>query len=341
MQVHALDRRARRAFAEIVQTRHDHRLIRVTEHREITAIRAVARLHIQKSSVEHAFVAKRQHADKLLAGIRLHERVMQRLRTRRDRQLAQRQRHRHREPLVETRHNRTENRRLLQARVHAHFRQMLVHQPQRIRTRTLQRLGQRRLLVVGDHLLAAAAVARDRKTRQREIRRHQPALHQRTHRERERRRMAPRIGDAFARADRRAIFRAQFRHAVNPRRVDAMRRRCVDHARLRIRHQRRRLLGRRVGQTQESDIHRVQTRRARRRILALRRIDLDQFQLGTQGEALMDLQTRGAFLPIDKYLGFHREEPVSRRRPRVASALAAPSVKNRRTLRLHVRSASP
>ena len=208
-----------------------------------------------------------------------------------------------------------------EAGVNPHFGQMLVHEPECVGPRAGQFSRQRRLAVIGDHLFPAAAIAGERKDRERKIRRHQAALDERPHREGEGSRVATGISNAFARANRRAIRGREFRHAVDPGRIDAVCRRGINHAGAGVGHERGRFLRGDVGQAKERDVGRIELRGARGRVFAVRGVDDEQLNVRTHCEPLVDLEPRGALVTVDKNLGSHstaqhRLRPGSRQDPR-------------------------
>src|SRR5690606_32478217 len=188
--------------------------------------------------------------------------------------------------------------------VHAHLGQVLVREAQRVGARA-GKIGRRVLLVVGDHLLAAAAVAGDRRGRERPVGRYQSGGYKRPHREREGGGVAAGVGDAFARPQSLAVSGRELGHAVGPRRIDAVRGGGVDHAGLRIGDERGGFLGGGVGQAKEGDVGGVETLGPRGGVLAQGGIDLNDRDVGARGQPFEDLQSGGALLAIDKYLGFH------------------------------------
>ncbi len=104
-----------------------------------------------------------------------------------------------------------------------------------------------------------------------------------------------------------------------------MRRAGVDHARMRIGDKRDRFLRRRIRQTQENNISRVEAGDLGGGVLALRRIDGDEFHIRAQHKPLVDLEAGGAFLTVNKDLGFHREAAIS---PHIARAASLRNVRS-------------
>jgi hypothetical protein len=176
---------------------------------------------------------------------------------------------------------------------------MLVRERERVRTRR----GEYRiaaLLVLLDHLPPAARVAGDRRRRHRMRRRQQARIDERPYEQDERGRVTAGIGDARRRADARALIGRKLRQPEHPVRRRPVRGARVDETRLRIRDERRRLAGGRVGQTQKRDVGRVQQPRAFSRVLAFVRVDAEDLDVVAPREHVANAQPRGAFLPIDE-----------------------------------------
>ncbi|MCY1358892.1 hypothetical protein D9M69_454400 [compost metagenome] len=181
------------------------------------------------------------------------------------RQAVRKHRHRHRQALQEIADDRVEDRVRRQAGLHAHLGQVLVLQPQRVLARAVQ-LRVTAGLEVGNHLLAAAAVAGQRERRHRVVARQHAGIDQWAHRQHEGAGVAPRHGDALAGTDLLALAAHQFRQAIGPVVGGAERRAGVDHAGVRVGH---------------------------------------QFHVGTAGKIVKQPETGRAFLTIDEHFENH------------------------------------
>ena len=190
------------------------------------------------------------------------------------------------QPLVKRANDRHEDRRDVQPSMGAHFGQVLVRQGQRIGARCVDAL---RTTVGLDHLFAAARIAGDRMRRNLRSGRQQAACNQRPERQNEGGSMATGIGDALAGANPLALRAIEFRQAVDPARMDAMRRRGVDDAGRRVFGQRHRFPRRIVGQAEEGDIGGVDQPLALGRVLAFVRVDAQHLDIVALREVFVDL----------------------------------------------------
>ena len=117
-----------------------------------------------------------------------------------------------------------------------------------------------RILILRDHLFAAARIAGQRRAGEGEIRRHHILRDQRVHGRDKPARVAAGVGHPPGLPDRRAVRRRQLGKAVIPVRVGAVRGRSVDHAGIFVFDQADGLPGRRVRQAQEHDVRRIEER---------------------------------------------------------------------------------
>ena len=147
-------------------------------------------------------------------------------------QLLAEQRNRHLHPGVVICHNRRENRRVGQTRNLLHFGQVLVRLRQTVGAGRIEvrRAGVR--LVLGDHLLAAAAVPGQGEAGKQRIRRNQPRGDQRRGERNEPAGVAARHGDVLPGGDGIPMLLGHFREAVRPAGGNAVRRRGIKNARI-------------------------------------------------------------------------------------------------------------
>ncbi|MNT16024.1 hypothetical protein D3C72_1511090 [compost metagenome] len=220
------------------------------------------------------------------------------------RQPVREHRHRHRQALQEVADDRVEDRRLRQAGLHAHLGQVLVFQAQRVRTRAVQ-LRVTAGFELGNHRLAAAAVAGQRERRNRVVGWQHAGVHQRTHCQHEGAGVAARHRDALAGADLLTLAAHQLGQAVGPVVGGTERRAGVDHAGIGVGYQRHRLARGHVGQAQEGNVGGVQKACSLGRVLALVIGNAQQFHVGTTGKIVKQPETGGAFLTIDEHFENH------------------------------------
>ena len=132
-------------------------------------------------------------------------------------------------------------------------------------------------LILGDHLLAAAAVARERVARQQRVRRQDARLDERVDQHDEAAGVAAGHRDALGRTDRGFALGRQLREAIRPAGGRAVRGRGVEHDRVRVLDEVRRRDGRRVRQAQKRNVRAVEQLALRFNIVV---------QLGRQGQQL-------------------------------------------------------
>ena len=175
-------------------------------------------VEIAATRLQRCRVGQRHQADEAFTLEPLRKRALDRLAVAAGLELAEVQRHRHRQALVEVADDRHEQRLGGQPAVLLHFRHMLVLQRQRVGPRRRQaRIAA--ALVLLDHLLAAARIAGDRSGRDRQRRGHDARVHQRAQQQDEGAGMAAGVGDALARTDARTLIGRQLGQAENPGRV--------------------------------------------------------------------------------------------------------------------------
>jgi hypothetical protein len=122
--------------------------------------------------------------------------------------------------------------------------------------------------------------------------------------------MAAWIRDPLCGADAFALAGRQFGQAEHPVRRRAVRRAGVDQAGARVRHERRRLARRVVGQAEEGDIRRVQQAGTLGRVLAAFGSNAQHLDVGALGKILVDAQSGRSFLTVDENLVLHLEPRV-------------------------------
>ena len=132
-------------------------------------------------------------------------------------------------------------------------------------------------LILGDHLLAAAAVARERVARQQRVRRQDARLDERVDQHDEAAGVAAGHRDALGRTDRGLALGRQLREAIRPAGGRSVRGRGVEHDRVRVLDEVRRRDGRRVRQAQKRNVRAVEQLALRFNIMV---------QLGRQGQQL-------------------------------------------------------
>ena len=113
-------------------------------------------------------------------------------------------------------------------------------------------------LILGDHLLAAAAVARERVARQQRVRRQDARLDERVDQHDEAAGVAAGHRDALGGTDRGLALGRQLRETVRPAGGRAVRGRGVEHDRVRVLDEVSRRDGRRVRQAQKRDVRAVE-----------------------------------------------------------------------------------
>ena len=158
-------------------------------------------------------------------------------------------------------------------------------------------------LVLGDHLLAAAGVARNAGAAERIVRRGQPQLHQR-----------PRDADkaaGIAAGHRHAagifdllLLALQLRETVVPRCIGAEGRGGVQHLDVGA-EKRHDLFGRRIRQAEEGEVGGVDDLRPLVHILASLRRDAQQLNVRPGGQTVGDAQARRARRTVDKDFHAH------------------------------------
>jgi len=121
----------------------------------------------------------------------------------------------------------------------------------------------------------------------------------------------PGLAMRLRRAQRGALAGRQLGQAEDPAGLRAVRGAGVDDAGARVGHQRRRLLGRHIGQAQKGHIGGVEQARALGRVLAALGVDAQQLDVGALRQHLVDAQARRAFLTVDEDLGRHGGTPGS------------------------------
>jgi hypothetical protein len=126
-QPHVLHRRARRALAEIVEPRDQHRLAVLVagEDVELEHVGLVERLRLELAALGRR-VLERHHRDVFAAGVALRQRGVQVGAARLARQRVEMQRHRHQHALPVVADRRHEDRPPRQLRIELRLRQMLV-----------------------------------------------------------------------------------------------------------------------------------------------------------------------------------------------------------------------
>ena len=201
---------------------------------------------------------------------------------------------------------RREERRMVEPHIRLHLRHMLVREAERIGAECFERVVRRRLVLeLGDHLLAAARIARHRVHGEWPVLRHDARRDERPRQRDRARRIAARIGDARGARDRLPLPRRHFRKTVDPAIRHPVRRRGINDARRRIADQRLALLRRLVRQAQDHDVGLVQRFFPRARILALLLAQRNEVEIVAALQPRPDLQPRRPRFAVDENLGGH------------------------------------
>ena len=139
--------------------------------------------------------------------------------------------------------------------------------------------------------------------------RHQAAGHERRERGNETRGMAARHTDARGLPNQLPLAAVQLGKAVHEIRAHAVRATGIDQARARVLDHARRFTRGRVRQTSNHEVDLIDQRLSRIGILALLGGQLTELDVSVRLQALLDLQTRGAFPTVDEDLvhGHSRE----------------------------------
>ena len=209
-------------------------------------------------------------------------------------------RHDHFHAGIEVRDHGTENGRAVQPRNGGHLFQVLVLLGEPVLSGRGERACRRRVL--RDHLLAAAAVARDRRACERGVLIYYTAFDKRLHERDEPRRVTPRHGNAFRCRYARGARLVEFGKAVFPSRQGAVRGGRVDDRRARTFRQPRRLLRRRVRQAQERDVGGEDRLPSRLRIFPLFFGENYQTYVRTLLQPFGDAQSRRALSSVHENL---------------------------------------
>ena len=155
-------------------------------------------------------------------------------------------------------------------------------------------------LVLGDHLLAAAAVARERVARQQRVRRQDARLDERVDQHDEAAGVAAGHRDALGRTDRGLALGRQLREAVRPAGGRAVRGRGVEHDRVRVLDEVRRRDGRRVRQAQKRNVRAVEQLALRFDIVVQLGRQGQQVDVRALGQPVINAQTGRAGAAVDE-----------------------------------------
>ena len=158
---------------------------------------------------------------------------------------------------------------------------------------------------LGDHLLAAAAVAGHGKALHRIILRQQSAVYHGIHQRRKAAGITARHCHTLGGADLFPVFRRQFRKAVCPVRIGAVRRRCVNDAHIRIPCQRHSLSCGIIRQAQECHVAFQNGGTSCLRVFPGFLGQGNHGQILPVCQTLMDTQTSRAGLSVNKYFYSH------------------------------------
>ncbi len=201
-----------------------------------------------------------------------------------------------------------EQRHVAEARVSLQFRQVLVLEAEAIELEGVGRIAGS--LIVLDHRAATARIARDAINGQRDVGRQQAGFDGGAKRRDGALRPAAGVGDAHGRGDGGGLIFVHLGKAIGPAVSGAEGGRGVDDPGRIIVDQRHAFARRIVRQAEDGDVGGVEQPLAFGHILALVRIDRDQFEIAPVGQPLADLQSCGAGFAIDEDLCDHGAAPL-------------------------------
>ena len=165
------------------------------------------------------------------------------------------------------------------------------------------------VLILRDHLLAAAGITGQRSTGQRGVLRDDAARDERIYGGDKAARVAAGVRDALGIPDRFAVRLGQLSKAVIPVRVGAVRGRGINDTGGIILDERNGLACRRIRQAQERNVGCVQELAALLSVLALVLIDEQQLDVVAAAEALVNLEAGRALFAVDVNFRLHRPQP--------------------------------